>query len=205
MVRNNAKRSSKNKIMNVRVANDYAGEDGLYVDRCISELQNSHSQITMLLEDSFSVNANTTAINGILAGPQIFLFDDFVSIAQQFETFRIRGVRFDIYDVAPGSTVNGWFSTFHSEFLGSAQPVYTLANVIDGPDSQLVPPGVGKVTLYWRAKGANENRFVTDDDANVTNPPTYFGGLRYTVAAVATAFTKYTIVVKALVDFRGRI
>lgn len=199
------KHQAKNTVTNVRVVDEYAGTDGAYIDRCISTLQNSHSQITLLCQDTFALNINTTISNGNLAGPQIALFDEFVSIAQQFETFRIRAVRYDIYDANPAATIVGFFSTFHDQFTAANQPVFPPATVIDGPDSQTVPPGTGKITLYWRAHGVLENEFVTADDVGVSTPTQYFGGLRYSVPAGGAATTKYQVIVKALVDFRGRL
>lgn len=195
----------KNRISNVRVVDQNAGNDGLYVDRCIGELQNSHSQITMLLQDTNALTVTPTVGAGNIAGPQIALFDDFASLAQQFETFRIRAIRYDIYDVNPSVPIVGWFSTFHDEFGAAAQPVFNQAAVIDGPDSSIVPPGTGKMTLYWRAHGTNENRFVTTDQASVTFPPSYFGGLRFSYGNSSTSSPKFQVVTKALVDFRGRI
>jgi len=198
------RKSGKNEISNVRVVDQNAGSDGAYIDRCISDLQNSHSQITVLCQDTYTLNSPTTAGTGILAGPQIFNFDEFQSFAAQFETFRIRAIRFDIYDVNPSNTAVAWFSTFHDQFTAGNQATFTQANVIDGPDSQTVPPGTGKITLYWRAHGTLENEFVTDDDSAVTTPTQFFGGLRFASTA-GTAALKYSIVIKALVDFRGRL
>jgi len=197
-------RSAKNEISNVRVIDQNAGSDGAYIDRCITDLQNSHSQITVLCQDTFALATPTTASTGILAGPQIILFDEFVSFSAQFETFRIRAVRYDVYDINQGSTGIAWFSTFHDQFTTGQQPSFTQGNVIDAPDSQTVPPGTGKTTFYWRAKGVLENEFVTDDDANVGVATQFFGGLRFASTA-GTAAPKYQIVIKALIDFRGRL
>jgi len=194
----------KNTVVNVRQVDQYAGVDGAYIDRCISDLQNSHSQITLCCQDTFNIDSAASNVNGIIAGPQVAIFDEFVSIQAQFETFRIRAIKFDIYDVNPSNSSVGWFSTFHDQFSGAAQPTFTVAGVVDGPDSQLVPPGTGKLTLYWRAKGTLENGFVTDDDVGVTQPPLYSGGLRYSVGA-NTAARKFQVVVNAIVDFRGRV
>jgi len=197
-------RGRKNAITNVRVVDQNAGSDGTYIDRCIAEMQNSHSQISVLCQDTLTLNTATTASTGTVAGPQIVLFDEFVSFAAQFETFRVRGIRFDIYDINPANTTVGWFSTFHDQFVAAQAPVFSSANVVDGPDSQIVPPGTGKITLYWRAHGTLENLFVTDDDANVRVPTQFFGGLRFSLAA-GTAAPKFQVIIKALVDFRGRL
>jgi hypothetical protein len=203
--RSNRSRGGKNAISNVRIVDQNAGSDGTYIDRCIDTMQNSHSQITILCQDTFAIGFGTSVNNGILAGPQIALFDEFASMAAQFETFRIRAIRYDIYDVNPSSAVVGFFSTFHDQFAASVQPVFSQANVIDGPDSQTVPPGIGKVSLYWRAHGVLENQFVTSDQGGINLPIQYFGGLRYSIAAGASIQPRYQVVVKALVDFRGRL
>jgi len=205
MTRARSARNAKNRVTNVRVVDEYAGADGLYVDRCISSFQNSHSSTSLLLEDSFAINTAATATNAILAGFQVRLFDDFVSLAQQFETCRIRAYRFDIYDTNPSNTSSyAWFSSFHDSYASNSQPVFTAANVIDGPDSLIVPPGTGKASVYWRAHGTQELSFQTTDDAGVATPPLDFGGLRYSLSA-GTAGSKYQILVKAIVDFRGRL
>jgi len=205
MTRARSARNAKNRVTNVRVVDENAGSDGAYVDRCISGFQNSHSSTSLLLEDSFAVNTATTATNAIIGGFQVRLFDDFVSLAAQFETCRVRAIRFDLYDVNPSNNSSyAWFSTFHDTYQSSAQPVFTAANVIDGPDSLIVPPGTGKASLYWRARGTQEMSFQTTDDAGVGFPPLDFGGLRYSLSA-GTAGAKYQIVVKAVVDFRGRL
>jgi hypothetical protein len=198
-------KSQKNAVVNVRTVDPAAGTDGLYIDRCIASLQNSHSQITVLVQDTFVLNSGTTVSVGNFAGPQIAIFDDFVSFATQFETFRIRGIRFDVFDINPANTATGFFSTFHDQFTAANQPVFNLSNAVDGPDSAVVPAGTGKASFYWRAHGTLENQFVTTDDAGVTLPTQYFGGLRYVVSTSTATTPKYQVIVKALVDFRGRL
>ena len=87
-----------------------------------------------------------------------------------------------------------------------SQYVPTLGNVIDAPDSQMVSPGIGKLSLIWTAKGSTENSFQST--ASSTTPPTLdFGGLRYYIPAAPSGGTtgnKFFVVVKAIVDFRGR-
>lgn len=195
-------RARKNAVVNVRQVDQNAGSDGLYIDRCISALQNSHSQITMLIQDSFNIDSATTAVTSTFAGPQIVIMDDFVSVAAQFETFRIRAIRFDVYDINPSNAAVGWFSTFHDQFTASVQPGFASAAVIDGPDSAIVPPGTGKATFYWRAHGTLENQFVTDSAGSSVSTQ-FFGGLRVAIAAGSVG-RKFQIVIKALVDFRGR-
>jgi hypothetical protein len=206
MPRNRAAKmsSKKNQITNVRVVDESAGTDGLYIDRAISSLQASQQQIRVLCEDSFSLNVATSATFGNLAHSQIKLFDEFVSLFQQYETYRVTAIRFDVYDINPANTVTAWFSTFHDQYTASNQPVFSAPNVIDGPDSLIVPPGLGKATLYWRAKGTQELEFQSADDASTNFITQDYGGLRYAINA-GTAGAKFQVLVKALVDFRARL
>lgn len=193
--------SRKNRIQNVRITDDYAGEDGNKVERMITSLQNSHSQTRLLCSDSYAISVpTTTATNAIVAGSQVRTSDDFISIAAQFETFRVKAIRFDIYDLSPNSFGTAFWGTFHDDYLTNTQPTFTSSDVVDSPDGQIVPPGTGKITLIWMAKGTRENDFTA-----ITQPSSDFGGLRYTVNAAATpVVAKYQIFWKAVVDFRGR-
>jgi len=196
------RKAKKNEVANVRVVDQYSGTDGARVDRIISQLQNSHSQIRLLCTDSFAINSSTVDVNGNLAGSQIRLFDEFTTISTQFETFRIAAVRYDVYDINPSNVVTGAFSTFHDVATTGNQLAFTFPSVIDGPDSQIVPPGTGKISFTWVAHGTAENQFLSDDSNAAQQLD--FGGLRYSILAASTAI-KYRIVVKAVVDFRGRL
>lgn len=200
MARNRSQRNGKNRVQNVRITDDYSGSDGNKVERILTNLQNTHSQTRLLCSDSYTIAVPTgTATNAIVAGSQVRVSDDFVSMASQFETFRVKAIRFDIYDVNPNALGTAFFGTFHDEYFTSAQPVFSAADVVDSPDGQIVPPGVGKITLTWMAKGTRENDFIS------TVGVADFGGLRYSVNAGTVAVAnKYQIYWKAIVDFRGR-
>lgn len=111
-------------------------------------------------------------------------------------------IRFDIYDINPGVSAANAFGTFHDVYTTASQPSFALATVLDSPDSQAVPPGTGKISLVWRAKGTLENTFQS---TNFTSAPAQdFGGLRYALPQAQSASAKYLVMVKAVVDFRGR-
>lgn len=189
--------------MPVRVLDDYAGMDGDKFDRVLGNLQNSHSQVTLCVQDAFNLSVQTTATNAILAASQIKLFDEFVSLASQFETYRVKRIRFDIYDINPSVSNATFWSTFHDSFSSGSQFVPTQASVIDGPDSQIIPPGTGKISLFWTAKGTAENEFQnTFSNSGITAID--FGGLRYSIPAGGAVTAKFFVVCKAIVDFRGR-
>lgn len=192
-------------MTNVRVVDEYAGSDGAYIDRCISDLQNSHSQITMLIQTQVPITPSSgSGQNNFYSGALIRAADDFGSISAQFQTFRIRAIRFDVYDINPGLSASNVWSTFHDVY-STTPSVFTFDQVTDGPDSQTIPPGSGKVSFYWRAKGTTENEFQSlTSTASGGAPPFDFGGLRVALGAATTSNPKFQLIVKALVDFRGR-
>jgi len=195
--------SNKNVVSNVRIVDQYAGTDGARVDRILSQLQNSHGQIRMLCTNTDSFAVNTTGPgSAYYSGAYIRNSDDFISIAQQFEEYRITAIRFDVYDIAPNTPAQVAFSTWHDVIASGNTPIaYTFAQVIDAPDSQLVAPGQGKISFTWMAKGSAENEFQTDDSTGWSD----FGGLRVYGNTAGANVTKFQIVTKAIVDFRGRL
>jgi len=203
MARQRKSNSSRRAVQNVRIMDDYSGADGAKFDRVMSSLQNSHSQISLLCSEEYTIDVPTSLSVGKISQSQIRVMDDFVSLAQQFQTYRIKRVRFDIYDVFPGTGPASFFSTFHDVNTTGTQYVPTIPAVIDGPDSQCVAPGTGKLTLVWTAKGVAENEFQsTTSSAPVIQD---FGGLRYGNFGSSTAVSgKYQVFCKAIVDFRGR-
>jgi len=200
------KRQAKNTVSNVRVVDELSGTDGARVDRILSQLQNSHSQIRVLCTETYNQNTQTAAYVSTFSATNVRATDDFQSFGQQFETYRIVAIRFDVYDVAPNNATPVFVSTWHDEILYAATPSFTQANVLDAPDSQLVAPGTGKAMLTWFAHGTQENGFQSDVAAS---SPIDFGGLRVAAAAGASGFTsnspKLQIIMKAIVDFRGRL
>lgn len=202
--RRNNQRGRTSKVQDVRIMDDYAGQDGAKFDRVISQLQNSHSQTRIMCTSAFGQATQTTGGDTglVWSGVNVRASDEFVAMATQFQTYRITMIRFDIYDVAPNTGVYAEFSTFHD--VAPNYPTPTFAQVIDAPDSQNVPPGQGKLTLIWRAKGTLENQFQSTGNL-VTSSPSDFGGLRGAYGVATVAGSKYWIIAKAVVDFRGRI
>lgn len=190
----------KNQVSNVRIVDQYAGTDGARMDRILESLQNSHSQIRILCNDSFTFNPTTAATNAYFSFGNIRGTDEFASEAAQFETYRVTGIRFDVYDVNPSNPTPVAVSTFHDVIASGSSETVTFAAVLDGPDSQLVPPGTGKVSLTWMARGSTEMEFQATASSAT---PMDFGGLRVS-SPPGTAGTKLFIVMKAVVDFRGR-
>jgi len=197
MAGNSNSKRSKNMIQNVRVVDSDEGSDDLIVQRLLSAYNTSEGQIRVVC------NYNTTLIpsgvtSGIVAYGELTGTDDFVSIAQQYQEFRVRGIQFKIYDLQPGapSTINYW-STFHQ--VGGDVPT-GLQDVVDRPDSRVVSPGDGRAMLSWLAHGIPEMAFQS---TSINQQG--LGGLSYYLSPsnVITG-AKYSIVAKFIVDFRGR-
>lgn len=183
----------------MRVTDIDAGTDGLYVDRCINMLHQSGSQITVLVQTYLNAVGITAGNSYTLGLNRVTLSDEWQSIAPQYETFRIRAARFDVYDLAPAVIGPVAFGTFHDKL--NTDPNWTFDQVTDSVDSKLVPNG-GKSTFYWVAKGTEELGFQ-GTSTNTPVPYTY-GGLRVAFPP-NQAGKQYQVMCKFLVDFRGRV
>lgn len=200
------RKGGKNTIQNVRIVDSDAGSTSAYVERCIAGLMNSESNVTVLCNTTQTLATGSSAsglVAGNFTGANVRGTDEFTSLAQQFNTFRIRAIRFDVYDINPGVPATNAFSVFHD--VAPYNTTYNpppIANVIDGPDAKSVPPGTGVASFYWRAHGTLENDFQAGD---VQGAPSDFGGLRYAFYSPTLSTDKYQVVMRAVVDFRGRV
>jgi len=198
-MRNSNKQRASNKRKTpqpVTLVDEFAGADAAYMDRCISGLQNSHSQTSLLCGDVYNVTLGTTTNNNSFTFANIVQGDDFTSMAAQFTTFRVRGIRFDVYDINPNSAATNYFCTFHLD--GGSIPI-AITDILDRPDCQVSQPGAPKISFTWRPKGTLENQF------QATNSFVDFGGIGWYINTTASGtLQKYMVVIKSLVDFRGR-
>lgn len=194
--------SGKNRILNVRIADSAAGEDGLRVDRQIAAIKNSESQTRVVIGDIFDIGIPTAADNsGSYTFDSITATDDWQSLAAQYNLFRIVSIKFDIYDTNPSvSAYNNW-GVWHDNYEGGT-PAYTRANVADLPDSRVISGGTGQTSLYWVAHGPLEHQF--NATTTTGSPVQKYGGLKYYVGLGGAAVAKYSLQVHAVVDFRGR-
>lgn len=197
------RKGGKNLVQNVRVVDPLAGGDGLKVDRQLAAIHDSSNHVQVLCSNVDNLNVFTTDLAGIIGWSQIKLFDDFASMSAQFNTYRIRSIRFDIYDIVPAVAGTGVFSSFHDQYTAGTQPAFGFVDVVDGSDSSFIPPGTGKISLTWVGHSLNEKGYydVNPTDESVRND---FGGLRYFVPGGTAAPAKYRVITKAIVDFRGR-
>jgi len=190
-------RQSKNQVTNVRVIDKDEGTDDLVVQRHLNQYIQSEGQIRVVCNFRYEFVPSGT-LSGIVSFAECISTDDFVSFAAQYKEVRIKGIRFDIYDVQPSSTptINFW-STFHQ--VGGNVPI-GVENVVDRPDSRSVPPGSGVCSLAWLAHGQPEMEF--QDTTTYAN----LGGISYWIQP-STVYntTKYQLIAKFIVDFRGRL
>lgn len=192
------KRQNKNTIQNVRVVDKDEGTDDIMCQRFLQAYNVSEGQIRVVC--GFRTELSGYTAGGISQGTVSFsdavATDDFTSFATQYLEYRIRAIRFDIYDVAGVGTVTNYWSTYHT--VGTA-PNTDFESVMDRPDARVVAPGDGKATLAWVAHSVPEMSFQS------TGTSSSLGGLSYyTYSVNALSGTKYIITAKFIIDFRGR-
>jgi len=194
--------NTRNKVLNVRIADNVAGTDGLRVDRMITSVKQAESQTRIVIGDSFDIATNASAdILRSYGFDDIFNTDDFGSMLVQYNLFRIKAIKFEIFDINPNAPVFNTWGIWHDNYE-SAVPAYTRPNIADLPDARVLSGGTGQTTLYWVAHGTAEEQFQADSSSGSTSQR--FGGLKYFVQSVSPSVPKYTVQVHAIVDFRGR-
>jgi len=196
--RNNQSRrgGNKNAISNVRIVDKDDGTDDIQCQRFLQAYKVSEGQIRVVCGYRGELSQGATPAGGIVSYGELTGTDDFVSFVGQYKEFRVRAIRFDVYDLATNtsSAINFW-STYHQ--IGGGVAV-GFDDVVDRPDSRAITPGTGFASLAWVAHSIPEMAF--QDTANYNA----LGGLSYYVGGGATATNKYSIVAKFIVDFRGR-
>lgn len=172
----------------------------LRVDKMLASMRSGQSACPVLIKTSLSLVTSTTAgILGSFTYLELAVTDDFASLAQQFNEFKVKCMRFRVCHTNPTNTTPLVFSTVHAN-VPSALPSTWLneASVVDGPDSKYISPGADPEVFYWNASGVSETEY---QDVNTFNN---HGGLRYYVPQVTTSAQAAVVVVEALVVFRGR-
>lgn len=179
-------------IAAVRVVPPGEGQREQKVERILTQIKESQSTTRLQLKDTFFINAAAGAVVAKYSFPQVQATDDFVSLAQQFQKYRVVCLKFDVYDFVAANQNLGIIGSYH----GSVNPG-TQGEVTDLADSGVVPPGTGFRTWYWYPNGPLEHSWY---DVGSTND---FGGLVWYMFP-GTAAAKYNVVVSAVVDFRAR-
>jgi hypothetical protein len=193
---------AKNSVTNVRVLDEYAGTDGARLDRMLTDLQNSQSQTRVEIGFARTLSLATGPDqNAIYSHFTLRGEDEWTTMSSQWQMYRVRAIRFDIYDINPSAVCFSAWSTFHESSQGVA-PSFTFQQVLDGPDAQLPTNGAPKLRFTWFAKGTAEMQFQNVDDG--AQDSVDYGGLRWSIGAGVAGSSKFQVVGKAIVDFRGR-
>jgi len=172
------------------------------VQRMLQAVVDSHSQTRVVVGDVLTLTSTIAPALGFgyYSGASVRASDDFISLAQQYTTFRVKAMMFTCYFQIPGIAVAStpFLSTFHSDVVSVVNPT-SIADIIDGPDSKSLQIGGDKTVLTWFAGGVKENEFQT------VGTPIDYGGLRFSYPSTSLATPAMTIIIKAVVDFRGRV
>jgi len=186
----------KAAIQNVRIVDADEGSDDVKVSNMISSYSVSEGQIRVACSSRTELTY-TAGTSNVFGYDSLTGTDDFISFSAQYQEFRVRGIRFTVYDVQPQSaaTIN-YIATWHQ--VGGTVPS-TQDDIVDRPDARSIAPGTGHVRLSWVAHGTPEMDFQSISSYNS------LGGLViYASPAAAITGTKYLLIAKYLVDFRGR-
>lgn len=189
--------NGSNRVMTVRQAADSDGIRGERIERMIAAVKESQGFTRVLIRGIASFNTSTSGTVVYVNGTNVFNEQDFVNIAQEYNTYKISGMKFKIYDQAPTSAFSPTlFGTYHTANFGSAPNTYQ--QVADLVDCEEITPGGDTVTKYWYPSGPSENSYLAAGNEN-------FGGLAIALPAVSSGVPRYSIVWAAVVDFRSRI
>lgn len=193
----NRGKAHRNRVVQVREDGD---EMAARIDRTISAFRENESTTTIVARNSFDIVTGTTAASLVFAYPELVATDDFVSLAQQYNTFKVKSMRFDVFHTNPATNSAVAISTFHCNFAGQPPSTWlTEQAVVDAPDSMYLEPGSKKQSFYWNAKGTGELEY---QDVNTFNN---HGGLRMNIRATSPGgVTTGIVVCSIVVTFRGR-
>lgn len=186
------------KITDVRMVPEGEDQRGMKIERMISAVKSSQSQVRVLIHARVDQPVSGTAVVNTFTFANIREQADFTTVADEYSNYKVAGIRFEIFDLNPSVYAAGTFGTFHVQGPGEYPSV--SSQILDLADATQVPPGTGKVVLYWFPSGPIENGWYStvQDEAD-------FGGLAdYLSGGPGSSTPKFSILVTAVVDFRAR-
>lgn len=189
-----SRRGNNQQIVTVAQDGDVVGAR---FDKMVASMRSNEAATPILVKGVFGLSTATTAAGTIYSIGNLTAEDDFVSLAQQFTTFKVKAMRFEVFHTNPVQGAQIAMSTVHLDG-GSVTNLVTQASVVDGEDSKYLDAGAGKQVFYWNARGTLENAFQS------TTAYTDFGGLRYYIEATTGTVPVGRVIVTAQVIFRGR-
>lgn len=189
-------RRSRNTRQIMTVAQD-GDVQGARFDQMVSNARYNESAVPVLVKAVFGISSVTTGTSGAYGYTQLAAEDDFVSMAQQWNLFRVKAMRFEVFHVNPGTIAPVVLSTFHADG-GTFTPYLTQGSVVDGPDSKYMDAGAGKQVFYWTGNNSTERLFQSPESF------VDFGGLRFFNEGTTGSFPIARVIVTAQVVFKGR-
>lgn len=195
--RNGNRSTGNRRIMDVRVVPDTEGNRAEKVERMLVAYKESQGQTRVVVRGTLQFGTQTTASAALFGFNILQGEDDFAALASQYATYKVSGIRFDIYDENPGNVANALFGTFHQKQASDAPQNY--AEVADLPDVSGIAPGTGNIKRYWYPSGPVEESWNSTDSA------TSYGGLSVGLPASTAANPKYLVLYAFVVDFRARV
>jgi hypothetical protein len=168
------------------------------VERMISSVKSTQSQVRVLIHSRYDQPVSGTAAVNTYTFANIREEGDFAALASEYSSFKVAGIRFEIFDLNPSVYAAGTFGTFHVSALGEFPSI--SAQILSLPDATQVPPGTGKLVLYWFPSGPTENSWYS-----TVSEEADFGGLAdYLSSGPGSSTPKFSILVTSVVDFRSR-
>jgi hypothetical protein len=194
--RRNAIRRNNNQIVTVAQDGDV---QGARFDRMVSNARYNESATMVLVKAVTGVDTAAAAFSRVYSFNELAQEDDFIAMASQFQLFRVKAMRFEVFHTYPSSTVPVVMSTFHTDGTQGTS-ILGQANTVDGPDSKYMDPGAGKQTFYWNGTNSSEKLY------QAVSSFVSYGGLRlYSEASGGAAgLPLIRIIVTAQVVFKGR-
>lgn len=195
--RNNRGRNRRGlQQVQVRADGDVAA---MRIDRAISTMRSQESSTVVLCKTLLDLAPVASAQGYSFDFITATTTDDFTSMATQFNTFKIKSMKFEIFPVNSTTRSPIALSTLHGDFTTAPPSSWvTETSVVDAPDAQYLMPGGDKLSFYWNASGARENEF---QDVNQFRN---FGGLRLNIRGNTVTDVLAVCVMTAQVVFRGR-
>jgi len=179
------------------------GAIGEKIARIIGSTISSESQVRVIC-----TQVDNPGANGSLSTydtDSLFGTDAFISLKAQFNEFRLTAMHASFTSINPSLvnfTTGAVVGSTHFNVATGVAPAFTLANVVDFPDSQVLTPGSTAIEVNWMAKGTFERMF---QDTTVIGSLTRKTGAVCCFEATAVGNPVYlTTIVKYIVDFRGR-
>jgi len=180
------------------------GQVGASVQRMLDSSQQSESQTRVIcgqIDAGVPADGQQSAYDFISA----VATDDFVSLAAQFNEFRVTAIWGEFVIINPSIVTVSNSPTVGATHLvlpSSTATSFTQANIVDFPGSVMLTPSGGKSVIVWKARGALERQFQSTGLLGTAY--VNYGGIYIFHGSATASPAYYSANLKYVVDFRGR-